>query len=137
MRSNQIVGRNECILRGHSGGEQPAALNYDIKIIILFPFLFIIRIIILCRVIIGEMFRSDKRSARSDTQAPIGVHFYFVLFTSLSHGSRLLLDSFIRVRQQKRNLWLLSLPPFTAAALIVISWNVTELSASVKRADES
>lgn len=44
-----------------AAARRPAAPNYDIKIIILFPFLFIIRIIILCGVIIGEMFRSDKR----------------------------------------------------------------------------
>lgn len=44
---------------------RPPAHNYDIKIIL---FSFIIRIIIiLCGVIIGEMFRSDKRW--SDTQA--------------------------------------------------------------------
>lgn len=57
---------NERILQ-----EQPLGLrghNYDIKIIILFPFLFIIRIIILCGVIMGEMVRSDKRSKATDTQ---------------------------------------------------------------------
>lgn len=57
---------NERILQ-----EQPLGLrghNYDIKIIILFPFLFIIRIIILCGVIMGEMVRSDKRSPATDTQ---------------------------------------------------------------------
>ena len=48
-------------MRNERGRRQPAAPITDIKFIILFPFLFIIRIIILCGVIIGEKFRSDKR----------------------------------------------------------------------------
>lgn len=65
LKMNCLLSRNERVSR------QPAAPNYGIKIIILFPFLFIIRIIILCGVIIGEMFRSDKRSGLNDTQASI------------------------------------------------------------------
>lgn len=81
MVCHQIVG-NECVSQSHRAaqrrrrhGQRPPAHNYDIKIIILFPFLFIIRIIILCGVIIGEMFRSDKRSRQNGTQGSLNDSF--------------------------------------------------------------